>query len=161
RARGVSDRVAALVARCLSVDPAGRPRSAGEVRAALAGGRPTSVPPRALEPTLETPPAPEVRSRGPSTTGTSCAAPSLPVPPVRYWGPDAQMYLGEALTGELVDLLSRTRGLRVFGQGATARFGDDRDPVNVGRKLGVFAVVDGTVHVAGDRVRVTARLLDA
>lgn len=69
--------------------------------------------------------------------------------------------LGEAIADELVDVLARTRGLRVLGTGATARFRDDRDPLALGRALGAVAVIDGTVQLQGSRVRVRVRLLDA
>jgi TolB-like protein len=36
---------------------------------------------------------------------------------------------------------------------------NDRDPIRVGRDLGVESVLDGTIHRDGQRLRVTARLL--
>ena len=36
---------------------------------------------------------------------------------------------------------------------------NDRDPIRVGRELGVDSVLDGTIHRDGQRLRITARLL--
>ena len=85
---------------------------------------------------------------------------ALAVLPFRYRGAVDQEYLGEALADDLIDLLSRTRGLRVLGSGATARYKDERDPRKVGVDLGVDAVVDATVQASGTSLRVTARLVD-
>jgi TolB-like protein len=63
----------------------------------------------------------------------------------------------EAVTDEIVDALSMTRGLRARpapGLSATAE-----DPVEVGRRLGVNVVVVGSVRSAGDQVRIQARVL--
>lgn len=81
--------------------------------------------------------------------------------PFRYRGPPDQDYLGEGIADELVDVLSRTRGVRVLGSGATMRFRDARDPMLIGRELRVCAVIDGVVQAASGRVRLTVRLLDA
>src|SRR5262249_40969893 len=86
---------------------------------------------------------------------------ALAVLPFVYRGPRDHDDLGDAITDELVDELCRTRGLRILGSGATAKFRDTRDPRAVGADLGAHAVVDGTVQLAGERVRITARLLDA
>ena len=106
---------------------------------------------------------------GPGTTLTRSLRPLAPVPtaeralavlPFRYVGPPDQSYLGDALTDELIDVLSRTRGLRVLGSGATAKYRSDRDPRAVGADLGVDAVVDATVQATAKQVRVAARLVE-
>jgi len=106
---------------------------------------------------------------GPGTTQQRPLRPLAPVPtaeralavlPFRYVGPPDQSYLGDALTDELIDVLSRTRGLRVLGSGATAKFRSDRDPRAVGADLGVDAVVDATVQASAKQVRVAARLVE-
>ena len=110
---------------------------------------------------------------GPGTTNPSLSGrplrPLAPVPaaeralavlPFRYVGPPEQSYLGEGLTDELIDALSRTRGLRVLGSGATAKYRTERDARAVGADLGVDAVVDATVQFSAKQVRVNARLVD-
>ena len=85
---------------------------------------------------------------------------ALAVLPFRYVGPPDQSYLGDALADELIDVLSRTRGLRVLGSGAASKFRSDRDPRTIGADLRVDAVVDATVQVSATQLRVTVRLVD-
>jgi TolB-like protein len=87
---------------------------------------------------------------------------SLAVLPFRYRGPAESSYLTEALHDELVDLLAQTRGLRVAGTGASAKLtgASDRDPRQIGRELGVEVIVDGTILLAGERLRISARLVE-
>jgi serine/threonine-protein kinase len=85
---------------------------------------------------------------------------ALAVLPFRYQGPADQSYLGDALSDELIDVLSRTRGLRVLGSGATSQFRENRDPRAIGANLGVDAVVDATVQCTPTQVRVTARMTE-
>lgn len=91
---------------------------------------------------------------------TSPGERGLAVLPFRYRGPKDEEYLGEALTDELVDVLSMTRGLRVTASGATQRFDGDRDPKTIGTALSVDVVVDGTVQRVGKQVRISARMLE-
>ena len=85
---------------------------------------------------------------------------SLAVLPLRFIGPRDQEYLGDGLTEAVIDVLSRTRGIRVQSSGATARFRNERDPRVVGRELGVGLVADGTVQSLGRTVRTTLRLVE-
>jgi serine/threonine-protein kinase len=95
-----------------------------------------------------------------SLPGLGRSSRALAVLPFRYRGPSEHAYLGDGLAEELIDVLSRTRGLRVKGSGATARFRDERDPKTVGEALGVDAIVDGSVQSVGDRLRVSVRLVE-
>jgi eukaryotic-like serine/threonine-protein kinase len=90
------------------------------------------------------------------------AAKALAVLPFRFRGPVDGDYVADALLEELTDLLSMTRGLKVSGSGATARLtaSGDRDPRMLGAALGVDVVVDGTIQLAGTRLRISARLVD-
>ncbi len=98
--------------------------------------------------------------RTPALTALPTRGRALAVLPFRYRGPQAEAYVAEALTDELIDVLSTTRGLRVSASGATARFNEVRDPKTIGSELEVDVIVDGTVQVAGGRLRIAARLLD-
>src|SRR6185369_3075400 len=70
-------------------------------------------------------------------------------------------HLAEVISEDLVDVLTMTRGLRVTSSGATAKYlGQSVDPRTAGRELGVDAIVDGGVRVLGDRLRISARLID-
>ena len=157
--RHVPDAIAELVLACLALDPGSRPESAAAVAAMLASA--TSSAPRAItDPSLQA--TAMMPSVSPPRAGTlSPGGRALGVLPFKYRGPSEHDYLGDSLTDELVDLLSRTRGLTVLASAATERFREERDPVAVGRELGVDAIVDGTVQAAAGRVRVSARLCDA
>jgi len=180
RQRGaVSDALASLILRCLALDPADRPQTAAEVRQALVA----LVPSDAMAATIQLPASaggfvPPVSAGGaagglPASAGGSTTTPrslfapmapkerALAVLPFVYRGAPDHDYLGEGMAEELIDVLCRTKGLKVLSLGATRRFADDRDPVAMAEQLGAGSVVDGTVQLAGDRVRLAARLVDA
>ncbi len=70
-------------------------------------------------------------------------------------------YFSEGLTEEIIDRLARVRGLRVVARSSSFRFkGAAQDLRQVGRALGATAVVEGSVRRAGDRLRVTAQLVN-
>ncbi|MFO0662187.1 MAG: protein kinase [Polyangiaceae bacterium] len=85
---------------------------------------------------------------------------SLAVLPLRYIGPKDQEYLGDAIADELIDVLSRTRGIRILASGATERYRSDRDPHAAGTALGVDWIVDGTLQSTGRNIRIAARLVE-
>jgi serine/threonine-protein kinase len=156
-----------LVRRCTAAVPEHRPSSVDEVMrgleiAAGAPGEPLAARAAGDDDTVELP-----RGASAARDEEAASAPSTPTPtglavlPLRYRGPDEHAYVGDAMTEELVDVLARTRALRVFGIGATARFAEGRDPRTVGVELGASAVLDGTVQVARGRLRIAVRLLDA
>jgi adenylate cyclase len=68
----------------------------------------------------------------------------------------------DGLAEEILDSLVCVRGLRVSSRGAAFQFrGGNVDPRAIGEKLNVDAVLEGSVRVAGQRLRVTAQLVDA
>lgn len=158
-----------LVVACLRRDPAARPRSAEEVERALAAIPVASEPEALTQLTVPVAVVSEPRtspSAGPesrSLEGAARADRALAVLPFRYRGPkdEADDALGDVLSEELVDALSRIRGLRVLGTGVTARWRESRDVLEMGRVLRAYAVVDGTVQRAADSLHLTVRLLDA
>jgi DNA-binding winged helix-turn-helix (wHTH) protein/TolB-like protein/Tfp pilus assembly protein PilF len=82
----------------------------------------------------------------------------LPFKPVVENPRDEAMEIGMA--DSLIMELSRSSNLIVRPLSATRRFAAlDQDPLEAGRQLAVEAVVDGTLQIADDRVRATARLL--
>jgi TolB-like protein len=77
-------------------------------------------------------------------------------------GNPAESYLADGLTEELIDRLSRVKGLTVTSRTSVMAFKRSRKSVaEIARQLGVQAVVEGTIVRSGDRMRVTARLVDA
>ncbi|PRQ02552.1 Serine/threonine-protein kinase PknL [Enhygromyxa salina] len=97
-----------------------------------------------------------------TSAGPRTGARALAVLPFRYRGPADSDFIADALLDELTDVLSMTRGLKVTSSGATARLtsAGDRDPRSLGTELGVELVVDGTIQLAGERLRIAARMLD-
>jgi serine/threonine-protein kinase len=73
-----------------------------------------------------------------------------------------QAHLSDGLTEELLNALTRIEGLRVASRTSSFQYrGRDVDVREVGRALGVAAVVEGSVRLDGNRLRVTAQLIDA
>jgi TolB-like protein len=69
-------------------------------------------------------------------------------------------YFSDGLTDELIRVLSRIDGLRVTARSVTFRFkGQTWDARQVGRELGVEAVLEGSVGRSGDRIRITVNLV--
>ncbi len=84
----------------------------------------------------------------------------IAVLPLRNAGPKEDDYVADALTEDLIDLLSMASGVRVRSRGVVARFCcGDRDPREIGRELDVQVVVDGTVRRTPAGVRVAVRLI--
>jgi TolB-like protein/DNA-binding SARP family transcriptional activator/Tfp pilus assembly protein PilF len=73
-----------------------------------------------------------------------------------------QQFLTDGLTEELITALSKVRGLKVTARTSSFRYRDAREDIpRIGRELGVSAVLEGSVRRDGDRIRVTAQLIDA
>src|SRR4249919_3689518 len=68
----------------------------------------------------------------------------------------------DGLAEEIIDSLCCVRGLRVASRTASFRFRDGSvDPREIGRLLNVDAILEGSVRVAGERMRVTSQLIDS
>jgi TolB-like protein len=80
-----------------------------------------------------------------------------------YSGDPKQDYFAEGMTDELTANLATISQLRVISRGSVMQFkGKDRPPTpDIAGKLNVDAVVEGSVSRSGDRVRITAQLIDA
>jgi TolB-like protein len=67
----------------------------------------------------------------------------------------------DGLAEEIIDGLCCVRGLRVASRTASFRFRDGSvDPREIGRLLSVDAVLEGSLRKAGERVKITAQLID-
>ena len=72
-----------------------------------------------------------------------------------------QDYFCDGLTEELINALSRIKDLRVVARTSAFSFkGGGYDVRKVGRKLDVKTVLEGSVRKSGDRMRVTAQLIN-
>jgi serine/threonine-protein kinase len=72
-----------------------------------------------------------------------------------------QEYFSDGLTEELTTALSQVPGLRVAARTSAFQFkGQNPDVREVGRKLDVGAVLEGSVRKSGNRFRVSAQLIN-
>jgi TolB-like protein len=130
------------ILRLLEKDPANRPRTASDLRTELErvalGWGPGMKPAR---PRIE----------------------SLAVLPLENLARDPeQEYFADGMTESLISDLAKIGSLRVVSRTSALRFrGVARPLPEVARELGVDAVVEGSVLRVGDRVRITARLIEA
>lgn len=77
-------------------------------------------------------------------------------------GDPEQEYFSDGITEDIITELARNRGLFVMARNSSFAFkGTAVDIAEVGRKLGVRYVVEGSVRKAGSRVRITAQLIEA
>ena len=73
--------------------------------------------------------------------------------------PDSE-YLSDGITESLIDQMSRVSSLTVMARATVFRYKASKDPLEVGRKLGVMAVVTGSVARSGTQLTVSAELVD-
>jgi TolB-like protein/Tfp pilus assembly protein PilF len=77
-------------------------------------------------------------------------------------GDAEQEYFADGITEDIITELARNRGLFVIARNSSFAFkGTTVDIAEVGRKLGVRYVVEGSVRKAGTRVRITVQLIEA
>jgi serine/threonine-protein kinase len=69
-------------------------------------------------------------------------------------------YFSDGLTQELILGLTRVAGLRVVAWTSAAQLRGEHDFQTVGKRLNVGTVLTGTVRKEGNRLRVTAQLID-
>jgi len=104
---------------------------------------------------------------GPTSSSTASlplsAKSSIAVLPFNNMSGDSeQEYFSDGITEDIITALSRFRSLLVIARNSSFTFkGQSIDMKEVGLKLGAAYVVEGSVRKAGNRVRVTAQLIDA
>ena len=77
-------------------------------------------------------------------------------------GDPEQEYFSDGITEDIITALSKFRSLFVVARNSAFSFkGQSIEVKEIGRKLGVRYVVEGSVRRAGNRVRITAQLIDA
>ncbi len=175
--------VAWVIARALAKNPADRFNSAAEFVQALATGR-TAATHAVTSASLVTP---STRRRwlgfalgtiavlaaatyllvlrgAPRSAAATAAIRSIAVLPLdNYSGDSTQEYFAEGMTDELTSDLASISQLRVTSRGSAMQFkGSSRPPTPaIAKALDVDAIVEGSVSRSGDRVRITAQLIDA
>ncbi|NUO51844.1 MAG: protein kinase [Polyangiaceae bacterium] len=137
-----------LIVRCLARNPRERFGSAADLATALGA--------LTLGDTTPVTPKPHPGAGATPMAGAS----SVAVLPFRNAGAAEDEYVGAGITEEIVDALSMTRGLRVRPLASVrAASAQSNDPAQVGRLLGVSAIVEGSVRKSGDKLRIQARLI--
>ena len=102
--------------------------------------------------------------RAPEPPAAAQAIRSIAVLPLdNYSGDPGQDYFAEGMTDELTSDLANISQLRVISRGSVMQFkGAHRPPTpEIARILNVDAIVEGSVLRSGDKVRITAQLIDA
>jgi TolB-like protein/Tfp pilus assembly protein PilF len=73
-----------------------------------------------------------------------------------------QAFFAEGLSEEILNVLAQVPGLKVAGRTSSFAFqGSDTDLREIGEALNVAHILEGSVRKAGDRIRVTAQLIQA
>jgi TolB-like protein len=144
------------------VDGGARSRGVGRKRAGIAGAAAVALAAAAFI---------AVRSgvfrRAPPAAAAGAEAPpirSIAVLPLdNYSGDPNQDFFAEGMTDELTADLATISQLRVISRGSAMQFkGRQRPPTpEISKKLNVDAIVEGSVLRSGDKVRITAQLIDA
>jgi adenylate cyclase len=90
-------------------------------------------------------------------------SPSIAVLPFANMSGDAnQEYFSDGMVEEIITALGRIPWLLVIARNSTFTYkGRSVDVKQVGQELGVRYVLEGSVRKGGDRVRITAQLIDA
>ena len=70
-----------------------------------------------------------------------------------------QEYLADGVAEEVLNGLAQVDGLRVVGPDLLFYKGKGKKVEEIGRELGVGAVLEGSVRKSGDRVRIAAQLV--
>ncbi len=142
--RDVPDVVDSAVARALARTPVDRFHTAAELAEALRAG---------------------LTSDGPGTPARASRAASaqkaIAVLPFANRSADPENeYFSDGITEEIINALSKLPGLQVASRTSCFAFkGKDVDIRQVGEKLGVGSLLEGSVRKAGNRIRITVQLV--
>jgi serine/threonine-protein kinase len=141
---GVPPEIADILVKALAKDPAARYQSAGNLAADLGTIRQSLV----SDPTVVVGAQPE-------------ALPSIAVLPFANMSPDPENdYFGDGMAEELANALAQLPQLRVAARTSAFQFrGKESDVREIGTRLNVGTVLEGSVRRAGSRLRVTAQLI--
>jgi serine/threonine protein kinase/Tfp pilus assembly protein PilF len=88
--------------------------------------------------------------------------PSIAILPFANLSADKEQdYFCDGMTEEIINVLAQLQGLRVVARTSTFAFrGTDLDAREVGKRLNVERLLEGSVRKAGDTVRITAQLIN-
>jgi serine/threonine-protein kinase len=101
--------------------------------------------------------------RPPTTMASATGAASIAVLPFMNLSTDPDCeYFGDGLAEELIDAFSKLSRVRVVARTSAFSFkGKQADVREIANQLGANLVLEGSVRKSGNRLRITARLVDA
>jgi TolB-like protein/DNA-binding SARP family transcriptional activator len=101
-------------------------------------------------------------TRRPAASIDPEAARAIAVLPFDNMSGDAENeYFSDGLTEEILNALTQVDGLRVASRTSSFAFKDKKKDIReIGRQLGVTTVLEGSVRRSGDRVKITAQLIN-
>jgi len=145
---GVAPELARIVARCLEKKPRRRFQSCDDLAFSLRSVQESSTHSRLIEST--------------SGSSTSAGRPSIAVLPFANMSSDPENeYFSDGVAEEIINALGKLDDLRVAARSSAFSFkGKNAEATDVGRKLNVSTVLEGSVRKSGDRVRIMAQLID-
>lgn len=101
-------------------------------------------------------------SKPPSILAAPVEASVAVLPFVNMSGDPKQEYFSDGFSEELINDLTNVPHLNVASRTSSFAFkGKNEDIGTIARALGVHAIVEGSVREVGDRVRITAQLIDS
>jgi TolB-like protein/DNA-binding winged helix-turn-helix (wHTH) protein len=92
----------------------------------------------------------------------AASAPSVAVLPLVNTSGEPELDdMARGITEALIDSLSQIGSLRVISRTSVMRYKDEtKSLTQIAEELGVDTIVEGSVSLAGDRIRIAARLVD-
>ncbi len=110
-------------------------------------------------PSITAVPSPSIAPNpGPNGTRQSIAV----LPFTNMSGDPEQEYFSDGISEDIITDLSKIAGLTVIARNSSFTYkGRSVDVREIGRELGVRSVLEGSIRRAGQRVRITAQLIDA
>jgi TolB-like protein len=103
--------------------------------------------------------APRGTSSTPAVAGDRTSIAVLPF--ANLTGDSAKDYMADGMAEELIHMLARVPGLKVPARTSSFAYrGRNTDVRDIARDLSVGSVLEGSVRSAGERIRITAQLID-
>ena len=145
-----------IVNHCLEKSPGERFQSARDFAFAL-----HVLERDASAPKTPVPAAPVSGESRPSSGVSQPQPPSIAVLPLRNLSADPENeYFSDGMTEEIIDALSKIGALRVAARTSSFAFkGKDADVREIGERLNVRSILEGSVRRVGNRIRIAARLV--
>ena len=103
-----------------------------------------------------------LEGKGEKVTETKITDKSIAVLPFTNMSNDPeQEYFSDGMAEEIINSLAHIKDLKIAGRTSSARFkGKQIDLRIVGKKLGVATVLEGSIRKQGNRIRITAQLIN-